>query len=158
MEELASENSITNTSNCIKIDIVTPEQLVFSDFIDYVSIPGIDGELGILPQHCPLMTMLKAGELRIKKGNDEISIAVGGGFLEVKPDRIIVLADLAERDEFIDEQKVKEAIERAKQASSDMQASLEDKAAIEASLRFEIARLKVAEKKRKKKKTLIQIE
>jgi F-type H+-transporting ATPase subunit epsilon len=152
--EMVSEDSKTNTNNCIKLDVVTPDQLVFSDLVDYVTVPGIIGELGILPHHCPLITILQPGELRIKKDNEEICIAVGGGFVEVRPDRVIVLADAAEKDELIIEQKVQEAIERAKQASFNTQLSKDDKAAVESSLRFELARLKTLEKHKKKKKKL----
>jgi F-type H+-transporting ATPase subunit epsilon len=146
----------TETSNLcskrqIKLEIVTPERLIFSDLVDYVGAPGIDGELGILPLHCPLITILQPGELRIKKEEEEILVAIGGGFLEVRPERIIVLADLAERDELIDAQKAAEAKQHAEEALADTN-SMIDKSEAEAALRFELARLKVVEKRKKKKK------
>ena len=86
----------------VKLDIVTAEQLVYSDDVDIVVAPGIDGELAVLPHHAPLMTMLKPGELLVRKGGEEILMAITGGFLEVRPDRVTILADAAERAEDID--------------------------------------------------------
>jgi F-type H+-transporting ATPase subunit epsilon len=139
----------------INLDIVTPEKLVFSGNVDYVSVPGVDGELGILPHHSPLITMLQPGELRIRKENEEVSLAVGGGYLEVKPDRIIILADIAERDDLIDVQKAEEAKRRAEEALASGQVSAVDRSAVEASLRIELARLKLIEKRKKKQKKII---
>ncbi len=82
-----------------QLNIVTPEQLVFSDIVDYLAVPGVDGDLGILPHHSPLITLLKPGILRIRKGSEEVSMAVSGGFLEVNPGRVTILADITERDE-----------------------------------------------------------
>jgi F-type H+-transporting ATPase subunit epsilon len=152
---MVTESSPANSTHCLKLDIVTPEQSVFSGYVDYVAVPGVSGELGILPHHCPLITMLKPGELRIRKGSDEIYVAIGGGFLEVRSDRIIVLADLAERDELIDEQKVAEAKKRAEEALSIIQISVIDKAEAEAALRFELARLNIVEKRKRKRKKII---
>jgi F-type H+-transporting ATPase subunit epsilon len=152
---MVSENPNTDLDRRIKLDVVTPEQLIFSDVVDYIAAPGAIGELGILPRHCPLITMLQPGELRIRTGDKEIYIAIGGGFLEVKPDRVIVLADLAERDESIDEQKVKEAKQRAEEVLSDIQISVIDKSEAEAALRFELARLNIVEKRKKKARKII---
>ena len=77
----------------IRLEVVTPERSVFSDDVDIVIAPGIEGELGILPHHTPLMTALKTGELRARKGSEEFLLSVNGGFMEVRPDRVIVLAD-----------------------------------------------------------------
>jgi F-type H+-transporting ATPase subunit epsilon len=148
---MVSEESKNQSNNTISLEIVTPEQMIYCDNVNYISIPGVEGELGILPHHSPLMTMIKAGEIRVIKGDEEVCIAIGGGFLEVKPDRVIVLADMAERDDMIDEEKVQEAIARAKEASSVDQKTLADKDAIEAALRFEMARLSVLEKQKKKR-------
>jgi len=79
----------------LKLDIVTAERVVYSDEADVVVAPGIDGQLGILPHHAPLMTTLQPGELRVRKGGEEFSLAISGGFLEVRPDRVIILADAA---------------------------------------------------------------
>jgi F-type H+-transporting ATPase subunit epsilon len=134
----------------IKIDIVTAEKLVYSDQVDMVIAPGIEGELGILPHHTPLMTLLKPGELRVKKGNEELVLAVSGGFSEVRPDHIIVLADAAERAEEIDVARAEAARKRAQERLQ--QGGVEvDKARAEASLRRAIARLDVAERRTRRK-------
>ncbi len=95
---MVAEDQNIILSNWIKLDIVTPEQSIFSGRVKSVTAPGIEGELGIFPHHAPLITILKAGEKRIDRGNEKVCVAVGGGFLEVTPDHIIVLADIAERD------------------------------------------------------------
>ena len=86
------------------LEIVTAERLVYSDEVDIVVAPGMEGELGILPHHAPLLTILQPGELRIHRtGQEDVYMAVTGGFLEVTGNRVIVLADAAERSEEIDE-------------------------------------------------------
>ncbi|GAG21047.1 unnamed protein product, partial [marine sediment metagenome] len=99
----------------LKLDIVTAERVVYSDEADVVVAPGIDGQLGILPHHAPLMTTLQPGELRVRKGGEEFSLAISGGFLEVRPDRVIILADTAERAEEIDVSRAEEAKRRAEE-------------------------------------------
>lgn len=76
-----------------KLEIVTPEGVLFSDDVNVVVAWGVEGQLGILPHHAPLMTMLRPGDLLIRKGKEEQHLALGGGFLEVRPDRVIILAD-----------------------------------------------------------------
>jgi F-type H+-transporting ATPase subunit epsilon len=139
----------------LKLEIVTQERSIYSDDVDFVIAPGVEGELGILPNHCPLITMLQPGELKIIKKDEEILIAIGGGFLEVRPDRIIILADVADRDDEIDMQKVEEAIRRAEQLLSNREISAVDKTELETSLRLELARLNIAEKRKKKHRGLI---
>jgi len=103
----------------MKLDIVTAEGVVYSDEVDVVVAPGIEGQLGILgilPHHAPLMTTLQPGCLIARKGGEEeISLSISGGFLEVRPDRVIILADAAERAEEIDVQRAEEAKRRAEQ-------------------------------------------
>jgi F-type H+-transporting ATPase subunit epsilon len=132
----------------IRVDIVTAERLVFSDDADIVMVPGVDGEMGILPHHEPIMTMIKPGEILIRKGTEEHSLAVSGGFLEVKPDRITILADAAERADEIDIARAEAAKKRAedKLTNGTNGANDTDSANAEASLRRAIARIKVAEK------------
>jgi F-type H+-transporting ATPase subunit epsilon len=132
----------------IKLDIVTAERVVFSDDVDVIVAPGIDGQLGILPRHAPLMTMLEPGELRVRKDGEEFSLAVSGGFLEVRPDRVIVLADAAERVEEIDVARAEEAKRRAEGQLSRPLPEEVDAARIQASLRRSMIRLKVVEKRR----------
>ena len=87
----------------LQLEIVSPERRAFTDEVDMVIVPGIDGQLGILPHHTRLITALGTGELRIKKGGTEQSLLISGGFVEVRPDKVIVMADLAEHSDEIDE-------------------------------------------------------
>ena len=91
----------------LKVDIVTAERIVYSEEVDALVAPGMEGQLGILPHHAPLMTILQAGELVVRKGGEEEIMAISGGFLEVRPDRVIILADSAERAEEIDMERAK---------------------------------------------------
>jgi len=93
----------------IKLEIVTPDAKIFSDDVDMVTLTGTEGEMGILPQHMPLMTQLVAGEIIAQKGRDTIFIAVGDGFVQVTGDRVAVLTDMAIAAENIDEAKAEEA-------------------------------------------------
>ncbi len=133
----------------IKLDIVTAERVVYSEEVDVVVAPGIDGQLGILPHHAPLMTALQAGELLVRKGGEEFSMAISGGFLEVRPDKIIVLADAAERAEEIDLARAEAAKRRAEEQLSRPTPDV-DLAQAEASLRRALARLKVGERRRRR--------
>ena len=134
----------------IRLDIVTAERVVYSDEVELVVAPGIEGQLGILPHHAPLMTTLQMGELRVRKGGEEFSLAIGGGFLEVRPDRVIVLADAAERAEEIDIARAEEAKRRAEEQLSRHPPEA-DMARTEAALRRALTRLKVVEKRRRRK-------
>ncbi len=133
-----------------KLDIVTAERVVFSDDVDVVIAPGVEGQLGILPHHAPLMTMLLPGELLVRKGGEEFYLAISGGFLEVRPDRIIVLADAAERAEEIDMARAEEAKRRAEERLSEQAPGLDMERA-EAALRRSLARLKVVERRKRKR-------
>ena len=135
----------------IRLDIVTAERLVFSEDVDVVVAPGVEGQLGILPHHSPLMTMLQPGELRVRKGEEEFSLAISGGFLEVRPDRVIVLADTAERAEEINVVRAEEAKRHAQEELSRHIPEV-DAAQVEAALRRSLIRLKVAEKRIKKRR------
>ncbi len=136
----------------IRLDIVTAERAVYSDNVDMIIAPGVEGELGILPHHTPLMTMLAPGELRIKTGGEEISLAITGGFLEVRPDRVVVLADAAERADEIDVQRAEEAKRRAEQRLAQKHAPGIDESRAEAALHRALARLKVAERIQRRRK------
>ena len=138
----------------IRLDIVTAEQSVFSEEVDMVIAPGIQGQLGILPHHSPLMTMLEPGELVIKKGGDEQYMAVSGGFLEVRPDRVIVLADSVERAEEIDIARAEEAKRRAQKRLEEKQVSEVDIARAQAALQRSLIRLRIAERRRKRRPTI----
>lgn len=135
----------------IRLDVVTAERSVYSDNVDIVIAPGIEGQLGIMPHHTPLMTMLQPGELIARKGKEEFSLAVSGGFLEVRPDRVIVLADSAERAEEIDIARAEEAKKRAEQRLEEKYVPPADAAVTEAALRRSLVRLKVATRRRRKR-------
>jgi F-type H+-transporting ATPase subunit epsilon len=135
----------------LRLDIVTAERAVYSEDVDMVIAPGVLGQLGILPHHAPLMTMLEPGELIAKKGSDEYGLVVSGGFLEVRPDRVIVLADTAERAEEIDIARAEEAKRRAEQYLAEKYVPGLDAARAEASLRRSLIRLRVARRRRKRR-------
>lgn len=136
----------------VRIDIVTAERLVFSEDADIVLVPGVEGEMGILPHHAHLMTAIQPGEIMVRKGTEEYYLAVSGGFLEVKPDRITILADAAERAEEIDIARAEAAKKRAEERMAHRGAAELDTARAEASLHRALARLKVAEKRRRRTK------
>jgi F-type H+-transporting ATPase subunit epsilon len=134
----------------LKLEVVTVERQVFAEDVNSLTAPGVSGQMGILPHHAPLMTMLQPGELIIKKGSEEISMAIGGGFLEVRPDKVIVLADSAERYDEIDISRAEEARKRAEELLK-RGVTKEETAGAEASLRRSLIRLRVAEKSRRRR-------
>ncbi len=133
----------------LRLEIITAERQVFADDVNVVVAPGIEGELGILPHHAPLITMLKPGELLIRKDGEETYMSVSGGFLEVRPDKVIILADACERAEEIDIDRAEEAKHQAEEGLKTHLPGL-DMARAEAALRRSLIRLKVAEKRRRK--------
>lgn len=135
----------------LKVDIVTAERIVYSEEVDALVAPGMEGQLGILPHHAPLMTILQAGELVVRKGGEEDTLAISGGFLEVRPDRVIILADSAERAEEIDAERAEAAKKRAEARLVEKTAEM-DLARVEASLRRAMARLTVAEKIKRRRR------
>src|SRR5687768_8322570 len=101
----------------LRVQIVTAEREVLSEGdVDMVVAPGIEGTVGILPKHAPLLTPLQPGLIRIKKGGVESAMAVGGGFLQVSRDRVLILADTAEREDEVDQSRAEEARKRAQEA------------------------------------------
>jgi len=134
----------------IRLEIITAERVVYSEDVDIVVAPGIDGELGILPHHAALMTMLQPGELRVRRDNQEESMFVSGGFLEVRGDKVVVLADVAERADEIDIARAEAAKRRAEERISQYPAHV-DHARAEAALLRSMMRLRVAEKSRKRR-------
>jgi len=100
----------------LRVQIVTAEREVFSEEgVDMVVAPGADGVVGILPRHAPLLTTLLPGVVRVKRGTSEQAMAVGGGFLQVARDRVLILADTAEREDEIDESRAEAARRRARE-------------------------------------------
>ena len=134
----------------LRVEIVTAERVVYSDEgVDEVVAPGIEGELTVLPQHAPLMTMIKPGVMRIKKANDETEMSITGGFLEVREDRVTILADAAERAEEIDVARAEEARRRAERELEQRETDV-DLARVAAELQRALLRLKVAERRRRR--------
>jgi F-type H+-transporting ATPase subunit epsilon len=123
--------------------IVTPEASIYDDQVDDVLLPGVEGEMGILSNHSALMTQIKPGELRIKKGGQIIPLAVGDGFVEVTGDSVSVLTDLAVKESDIDEQKVQEAVRRAEEALRAKTLVGEELEATQAALARSLAQLHV---------------
>ena len=137
----------------IKLEVVSAERIVYAEDVEAIIAPGVEGQLGILPHHAPLMTILQAGELVVRRGAEEDILAISGGFLEVRPDRVIVLADSAERADEIDEARAEAAKQRAEERLKERGVTPGlDEARIEASLRRAMARLSVLEKVKRRRK------
>ena len=134
----------------LRLEIVTVERLLYSEDVDMVIAPGIEGQLGILPRHAPLLTALTYGELRAKRGSQEESFAIGGGFMEVQPDRVTVLADTAERAEEIDLQRAEAARRRAEERLLAREQNQIDFTRADSALRRSLIRIKVAESRLKR--------
>jgi F-type H+-transporting ATPase subunit epsilon len=132
----------------LKLIIVSPEKELYSDQVDMVLAPGIDGQLGILPQHMPLITQLAEGELCARVGEEEHYFAIHGGFMHVLPDQVIVLADVAERAEEIDVERAEQARQRAVETLG--KAPPEERRLTEVALRRSRVRLKAARRRRRR--------
>jgi F-type H+-transporting ATPase subunit epsilon len=130
----------------LKLEIVTPNGLLLSEDIDEVTATGTEGEFGVLPGHIPFVTTLKIGMLTYKKGNDTRYVFVSSGFAEVMPDRVIILADSAEKSEDIDIERAKAAMKRAEERLK--KAEEVDFARATSSLERAITRAQIAEKRR----------
>jgi len=128
-----------------QVELVTAEGRVLSQEADFIVAPGIEGDLGVLSRHIPLLTPLRTGELMVRNDGHEEHLFVAGGFLEVLPDKVVVLADIAERAEEIDEQAAEEARRAAQEALAADQTNAEAAAALER----EVVRLRVAEIRRR---------
>ena len=129
------------------LEITTAERQVYGEEVDMVIAPGMDGQLGILPRHAPLMTMLQPGELTIRKGGADTYFAVSGGFMEVLGDRVIILADACERSDEINEDRAQEAMRRAQERIASRPAEMQMERAL-ASLRRAQARLDTVRRRR----------
>ncbi|MGA2158836.1 MAG: F0F1 ATP synthase subunit epsilon [Dehalococcoidia bacterium] len=131
-----------------KLEIVTAERQVFSEDVTTIIAEGIDGQMTILPKHAPLITMLAPGELVIRKDGEEMYMSITGGFLEVRPEKVIVLADACERSDEIDIERAMEAKKRAEERLKNLTTEI-DQSRAEAALRRSMARLRVVEKRRR---------
>ena len=134
----------------LTVELVTAERRVLTQEADIVIAPGTEGELGILPRHAPLVTTLNPGVMTLRNDGEEQILAIGGGFLQVYRDRVLVLADAAERSDEIDEERAAEARTRAEAALREAQAQGGIQAeAARAALRRSLIRLNVARRRRR---------
>ena len=132
----------------LKLQIVTPQATVFSEDVEMVTLPGVEGEMGILPQHVRLMTQLVPGEMIVRKSGQDRFLAVGEGLIEVTGDRVSIVTDMAVAAENIDEAKAEEARQRAA-ARLREKLSTEEVASVNASLVRSLAQLRVKRRHRK---------
>lgn len=131
----------------LKLEIVTPEATAYSEDVEMVTLPGVEGELGVYPNHVPLLTTLNPGELRVLKGGKETFLAIGEGFVEVTGTSVSVLTDMALELAGIDEHAAEAAVARAK-AAMEKDLGSEEIAAVEASLQKALAQLHVKRRRR----------
>jgi F-type H+-transporting ATPase subunit epsilon len=131
------------------LEIVTPERQVFSEEVDSVVCPGVEGELGVLPHHAPLLTTLGVGELRIRRGGEEEFFAIAGGFLQVRPDKVVVMAETADMAAEIDLERAQEARREAERALAEGFEEPADLARARASLQRALLHIRVAERRRR---------
>jgi len=129
-------------ANTLKLEIVTPEAKTYSEDVEMVTLPGVEGEMGIYPQHVPLMTQLAPGEITVRKNGQDFYLAVGDGFVEVTGERVAVLTDMAMPFDQIDEVKVEEARKRAEARLAE-KLSDDESAVVQASLANALAQLNV---------------
>jgi F-type H+-transporting ATPase subunit epsilon len=131
----------------LKLEIVTPEARIYSEEVDMVTLPGIEGEMGIFPMHVPLMTQIAPGEIVVRKNGQDFHLAVGEGFVEITADRVAVMSDMAIRAENIDEVKAEEARKRAESRLAE-KIDDEEAAMVSAALAQSLAQLKVKRRQR----------
>jgi F-type H+-transporting ATPase subunit epsilon len=134
----------------LRLEVITPERVVYTDDVDMVIAPATDGYVGILPHHAPLLTTLGPGEFRVKKGGVEEVLAVFGGFMDVRGDRVVVLTEDAEHAEDIDAKQAQDARDRAQQALAAGPMSAADEARARASLQRALVRIRVSERRRRR--------
>jgi F-type H+-transporting ATPase subunit epsilon len=131
----------------LKLEIVTPEAKIYSEDVDMVTLPGVEGEMGIYPMHVPLMTQISAGELIAKKGGHDHFLAIGEGFVQITGERVAVMTDMAIRSDDIDEMKAEEARKRAETRLAEKLTD-EEQATVQAALMHSLAQLKVKRRQR----------
>ena len=126
----------------LKLEIVTPDSKVYSEDVEMVTLPGVEGEMGIYPQHVPLLTQIAAGEVVARKGGQDHWLAVGGGFVQITGDHVSIMTDMAISAENIDEAKAEEAKRRAEERLKEKMGA-EEAALVSASLANSLAQLRV---------------
>jgi F-type H+-transporting ATPase subunit epsilon len=135
----------------LHLEVITPERKVYEDDVDMVVAPASEGYVGILPHHVPLFTTLGPGEFKVKKGGVEEILAVFGGFMDVRGDRVVVLTDAAEHAEEIDANRAQQAREAAQQVLAAGPASAADEQRARAELQRALVRLRVSESRRRRR-------
>ena len=131
----------------LSLEIVTPERLAYSDTVDAVYCPGTEGEFGVLPHHAPLLAMLGVGELRIRKGSEEEYFAIAGGFVQVRPDKVVIMAELADLASEIDLESAENARREAERALAEGFDEPADLARARAAMERALLRIRVAERR-----------
>jgi F-type H+-transporting ATPase subunit epsilon len=129
-------------ANLLKLEIVTPDAVTYSEEVEMVTLPGVEGEMGIYPQHVPLLTQVVPGEVIVRKDGRDHFLAVGDGFVEITGERVAIMTDMAIKAENIDEAKAEEARRRAEARLSE-QVDDEESAIVSAALAHSLAQLKV---------------
>jgi F-type H+-transporting ATPase subunit epsilon len=137
-----------NMAATLKLEIVTPEAVTYSEEVDLVTLPGVEGEMGIFPMHVPLMTQVMAGEVIAHRGGKEEYLAIGDGFVEITASRVAILTDMAVRAENIDEVQAEEARKRAEARLAE-KLDDEETAAVAAALAQSLAQLNVKRRQRR---------
>jgi F-type H+-transporting ATPase subunit epsilon len=135
----------------LHLEVITPERRVYEDDVDMVVAPASEGYVGILPHHVPLFTTLGPGEFKVKKGGVEEVLAVFGGFMDVRADRVVVLTDAAEHAEEIDASRAQQARDRAQQVLAAGPASAADEQRARAELQRALVRIRVSESRRRRR-------
>jgi F-type H+-transporting ATPase subunit epsilon len=131
----------------LKLEIVTPEAKIYSEDVEMVTLPGIEGEMGIYPMHVPLMTQVQAGELIVRQGGRDHFLAIGEGFVEITGDRVAVLTDMAIKADDIDEARAEEARKRAEARLAEKLTD-EEQATVQAALLHSLTQLNVKRRRR----------
>ena len=134
-------------ANTLKLEIVTPDGTAYSEDVDMVTLPGVEGQMGVYPQHVPLLTQMVPGEIVVRKGGQDYFLAVGEGMIEVTADHVALLTDMAIAAEHIDEAKAEEARRRA-EARLQEKLSDEEVASVNSALAHSLAQLKVKRRHR----------
>jgi len=137
-----------------QLEIITAERVLFEGEVETVVAPGSEGELGVLPHHAAVMTMLQSGELRYRIGGDESYLSVTGGFMDIRGDHVVVLADAAEHVDEIDEDRAQEAMSRARERMASRGEDVDLERALQ-SLRRATVRIDIARRRRARRSTAV---
>ena len=135
-------------ANTLHLEIVTPESRAYSDDVEMVVLPAVEGEMGVYPMHVPLITQIKPGELVVTKAGQQIALAVGEGFVEVTADKVSVIVDMALRETDIDEAAAEDAIRRAEARLKEEHIGDEESALVQAAIAKSLAQLNVKRRRR----------